>query len=328
MFESETRDFAIDVPVGTPWLAAGSSLYFALTSTKTVNAKTLVWSSNNGLSWNVGTNDFTFTASAVTYGGGRWIAIGSDNGLTYYAKRSTDGITWTNITLSFADPLSIRSTIVYSNSTWILFVDGVNVFYNTSATLSNALWQKRPVPFNILRGSTGFSTIDPYGGNSTLTISALDTGIQLVSPTSTSFSIMQFTNMTPIALVLNQSPAFFFVTVSELPRGMRFDPTTGTFSGMLMVQGSSTVRVTAKSTAAAFNTFDFTFKVYSPYPQKRQDTASSFTSYVRQEAIVGGAQFSRDSNAFPSENTTVGAAMGPFPPEVNQAPKPCCKLPS
>jgi hypothetical protein len=139
---------------------------------------------------------------------------------------------------------------------------------------------------------------------------------------------MQFTNMTPITLVLNQSPAFFFVTVSQLPTGMRFDPVTGTFSGMLMEQGAFDVRVTAKSTAATFNTFDFTFRVYSPYPQKRQDTASAFTSYVRQEAIIGGAQFSRDTNAFPSENTTVGAAMGPFPPEVTSPPIICCKLPS
>ena len=328
MFGAETRDFAIDVPAGTPWLAAGSSLYFALSSVRIADAKTLLWSSNNGLTWNVGTNDFTFTASAVTYGGGRWIAIGSDTSSTYYAKRSTDGITWTNINLPFPEPLSIRSTLVYSNSTWILFVDGTNVFYNTSATLADALWQKRPVPSNILRGSIGFSTVYPYATDSILAISTQDPGIQLISPAATAFSIMQFTNMTPITLVLNQSPAFFFVTVSDLPTGMRFDPVTGTFSGMLMEQGAFDVRVTAKSTAATFNTFDFTFRVYSPYPQKRQDTASAFTSYVRQEAIIGGAQFSRDTNAFPSENTTVGAAMGPFPPEVTSPPIICCKLPS
>ena len=328
MFGAETRDFAIDVPAGTPWLAAGSTLFYALSSVKNTNAKTLLWSSNNGLTWNVGTNDFTFTASAVTYGGGRWIAIGSDTSSTYYAKRSTDGIAWTNINLSFPEPLSIRSTLVYSNSTWILFVDGTNVFYNTSATLADALWQKRPVPNNVLRGSVGFSTVYPYATDSILAISTLDPGIQLTSPAATAFSIMQFTNMTPITLVLNQSPAFFFVTVSQLPTGMRFDPVTGTFSGMLMEQGAFDVRVTAKSTAATFNTFDFTFRVYSPYPQKRQDTASAFTSYVRQEAIIGGAQFSRDTNALPSENTTVGAAMGPFPPEVTSPPIICCKLPS
>ena len=329
-FATETRDFAIDVPAGTPWVAAGSTLYSALTSVKTFNANTLRWSTDNGLSWNNGTNDFTFVASAVTYGGGRWIAIG-DDGFDYYAKRSTDGITWTNITLPGGHPLSLTSTIVYSNLTWIILVNQHTLYYNASPTLAQSSWvfYTRPFTEDVSRASVGFSTVDPYGGNSTLTISTLDPAIQLVSPTSTSFSIMQFTNMTPITLILNQSPAFFFVAVSDLPVGMRFDPTTATFSGMLMVQRAYNVRVTAKSTAASFNTFDFTFRVYSPYPQKRQDTASAFTSYVRQEAIIGGAQFSRDVNAFPSENTTVGAAMGPFPPLVQQAPEICClPLPS
>jgi hypothetical protein len=73
-----------------------------------------------------------------------------------------------------------------------------------------------------------------------------------------------------------------------------------------------------------YNYFDFTFNAFSPYPQKRQDMASAYTAYVRQEAIIAGAQFSRDSNALPSENTTIGAAMGPPPPEVITAPEPCC----
>lgn len=329
-FGTETRDFAIDVPAGTPWVAAGSSLYYALSSVKVFDADTLRWSSDNGLTWNNSTNDFTFTSSAVTYGGGRWIAIGMD-GFTYYAKRSTDGVTWTNITLPGSRPLSVTCTIVYSNLTWIILVDQHTLYYNTSPTLAQSSWvfYTRPFTGHVSRTSIGFSTIYPYGSNSILSISTRDTGIQLTSPTATAFSIMQFTNMTPITLVLNQSPAFFFVNVSDLPVGMRFDPITATFSGMLMVQGAFDVRVTAKSTAPTYNTFDFTFRVYSPYPQKRQDTASAFTSYLRQEAIIGGAQFSRDSNAFPSENTTVGAAMGPFPPEVTQAPKPCClPLPS
>ena len=326
-FAVETRDFAIDVPAGTPWVAAGSTLYSALTSVKTFDAETLRWSSDNGLSWNSGTNDFTFTSTAVTYGGGRWLAIGSD-GFTYYPKRSADGIAWTNIVLPGGHPLFVTSTIVYSNLTWIILVDQYTLFYNTSPTLTGTwVYYTRPFTGNVSRSSVGFNITYPYGGNSTLAISTQDTGIQLVSPASTAFSIMQFTNMTPVTLVLNQSPAFFFVNVSELPVGMRFDPITGTFSGMLMVQGIFNIRVTAKSTAPAFNTFDFTFRVYSPYPQKRQDTASAFTSYVRQEAIIGGAQFSRDTTALPSENTTVGAAMGPFPPEITTAPIICCKLP-
>lgn len=330
-FGAETRDFAIDVPVGTPWVAAGSTDYFALVSSKTTDAKTLRWSSDTGITWNDSTNDFTFTASAVTYGGGRWIAIGSEGGDVYYAKTSTDGIEWTDINMPVAQPvLSITSTIVYSNSTWILLVDQRTVFYNSSPTLADGAWVSYTRPFtgNVSRSSVGFNTTYPYATDSILTISTQDTGIQLTSPAATAFSIMQFTNMTPITLVLNQSPAFFFVNTSDLPSGMRFDPITGTFSGMPMVQGVFNVPVTVKSTAATFNTIDFTFRVYSPYPQKRQDTASAFTSYVRQEAIIGGAQFSRDTNAFPSENTTVGAAMGPFPPEITSAPIICCKLPS
>jgi hypothetical protein len=330
-FGAETRDFAIDVPAGTPWVAAGSTDYFALFSSKTTDAKTLRWSSDTGITWNDSTNDFTFTASAVTYGGGRWIAIGSEGGDVYYAKTSTDGIEWIDINMPVAQPvLSITSTIVYSNSTWILLVDQRTVFYNSSPTLADGAWVSYTRPFtgNVSRSSVGFSTIYPSATDSILTISTQDTGIQLTSPAATAFSIMQFTNMTPITLVLNQSPAFFFVNTADLPSGMRFDPITGTFSGMPMVQGVFNVPVTVKSTAATFNTIDFTFRVYSPYPQKRQDTASAFTSYVRQEAIIGGAQFSRDTNAFPSENTTVGAAMGPFPPEITSAPIICCKLPS
>jgi len=139
---------------------------------------------------------------------------------------------------------------------------------------------------------------------------------------------MQYTFMTPITLAINRSPAYFFITNDGIPNGIKFDAKSATFSGMPLTAGSYVVRVAAKSTAAVYNYFEFTFRVYSPYPQKRQDTASAFTSYLRQEAIIGGAQFSRDSNAFPSENTTVGAAMGPFPPEVNTPPIPCCKLPS
>jgi hypothetical protein len=329
MFGAETRDFAIDVPTGTPWVAAGSTVYFALTSVKTVPAKTLLWSSTTGLSWNITANDFTFTATAVTYGGGKWIALGSDNGFVYYAKSSLDGITWTNIALPNEAPLFFGSTVVYSNNTWMIFGNGALLYYNSSPTLNPASWVTVYLAADVSRASVGFSTVYPYATNSVLAISTIDPTIQLVTPANTAYSIMQYTFMTPITLTINRSPVYFFLTNDGLPNGIKFDSVTGTFSGMPLTAGTYAVRITAKSSQPTYNSFDFTFRIYSPYPQKRQDTASAFTSYVRQEAIIGGAQFSRDSNAFPSENTTVGAAMGPFPPEVNQAPKPCClPLPS
>jgi hypothetical protein len=328
-FEVETRDFAIDVPAGTPWIAAGSSAYYALSSVKVFPAYTLRWSLDNGLSWNACTNDYTFSATVVTYGGGRWMALGSDNSYIYYAKSSTDGFVWTDVVLPNEAALLFGTTIVYSNSTWMVFGNGELLFYNTSPALNPASWVSTRLTLNVTRASVGFSTINPYAVNSVLAISAVDPTIQLVSPANTAYAIMQYTFMQPIVLVLNRSPAYFFLTNDGLPNGIRFDAGTGTFSGMPMATGNYSVRITVKSTSPAYNYFDFTFRIYSPYPQKRQDTASAFTSYVRQEAIIGGAQFSRDSNAFPSENTTVGAAMGPFPPEIEQAPKPCCiPLPS
>lgn len=320
-FYTETRDYAIDVPAGTPWVAAGSSSPFIAT--------TLRWSSDNGFNWNASTNDFTGKGLAVTYGAGRWIALGSDGvGSVVYAKTSTDGKAWTNITLPIA--ISTTSTILYSNSSWTIRATTQLSLINTTLDLSGAwIVVSGTTPFpSVNRISSGFDALYPYASNSTLIITSIDPTIQLVSPTSTAYSIMQYTFMTPVTLVINRSPAYFFLTPSSLPNGIRFDPVTGTFSGMPLTAGTYPVSITVKSSAALYNTFDFTFKVYSPYPQKRQDTASAFTSYVRQEAIIAGAQFSRDSNAFPSENTTVGAAMGPFPPLVQQAPEICCKLPS
>lgn len=320
-FYKETRDYAIDVPSGTPWVAAGSSDPFIAT--------TLRWSSDNGFNWNASTNDFSVSGLAVTYGAGVWIAIGTDVSGLPYAKSSTDGMAWTNLTLPTT--LSLTSTVLYTNSSWTIRANTQMSLINASSDLS-APWVvvtgRDPFP-SVTCVSPGFNTLYPYASNSTLVITSIDPTIQLTSPTNTAYSIMQYTYMDPIILQVNRDPAYFFLTTDGFPNGMRFDAITGTFSGMPMTTGTYSIRVTVKSSGNAYNYFDFTFRIYSPYPQKRQDTASAFTSYVRQEAIVGGAQFSRDSNAFPSENTTVGAAMGPFPPEVNQAPKPCCiPLPS
>jgi len=331
LFAKETRDFAIDVPSGTPWIAAGSSLYYLMTyrPVSRLPASTLRWSIDNGSTWSTSTNDFTLSAVSVTYGGGRWVAVGTDIGsVAFYAKTSTDGQTWTNIT-SIPASLLMSSKAVYANGTWSIRATSPNSFVNLTSDLSASwIYVAGTSPFAVSAVSGGFNTLYPYSSNSVLSISTIDTSIQLVSPANTAYSIMQYTFMTPITLAINRSPAYFFITNDGIPNGIKFDAKSATFSGMPLTAGSYVVRVAAKSTAAVYNYFEFTFRVYSPYPQKRQDTASAFTSYLRQEAIIGGAQFSRDSNAFPSENTTVGAAMGPFPPEVNTPPIPCCKLPS
>jgi hypothetical protein len=167
--------------------------------------------------------------------------------------------------------------------------------------------------------------MNPLASNSVLSTSHRDFTIQLASPTVFSYAIMQYTTLAPIVLTPVTYPIFFFVDATVLPRGIQFDSLTGTFTGLPVLLGGTTVRIYATAGTTAYNYFDFTFNVYSPYPMKRQDMASAYTAYVRQEAVIAGAQFSRDSIALPSENTTVGAAMGPAPPENTSAPVPCCK---
>ena len=324
-FSNETRDFALDGPV---WVAAGSDsnyLYYAVTPSI---CSTLRWSSDSGNTWNASpdTSDFKYTAFAVAYGGGKWVALGQDivtdpDSRLCELKISGDGKAWTPaITLSL--PLTITSTIAYVNSQWVLNVDGSNVYTNTSSLTAWTLVTS-PVA-GVSRFANTFGVVNPFGSNSILTTPIQDPTIQLTSPLSLNYSFMQYRYITSIALVLNQSPAYFFVDANVVPRGLKFDTATATFSGMPVLTGTSVVRVYATAGGTNYNYFDFSFEVYHPYPQKRQDIASAYTAYVRQEAVIAGAQFSRNSNALPSENTTVGAAMGPAPPEITTAPEPCC----
>ena len=325
-FLTETRDFALGGPV---WVGAGSdsnSLYYSGTPTI---CSTLRWSDDLGATWYASTNssDFKYMAIAVAYGGGRWVALGQDNSTDLSArvcqlKTSTDGKTWSSA-ITFGIPLSITSTIAFVNSQWILNVDGSAIYINNAGlTIS---WSLITSPVGgVSRFSTIFDVVNPFGGDSTLTTSARDTAIQLTAPLSLNYAVMQYRYIAPIVLTLNQSPGYLFVADGSVPRGLTFDTLTGTFSGMPVLEGDTTVRVYATTGGLNYNYFDFSFEVYHPYPQKRQDTASAYTAYVRQEAIIAGAQFSRDSNALPSKNTTVGAAMGPAPPAITSAPEICC----
>ena len=326
-FLAETRDFALDGPV---WVAAGSDSNTLYTGNFTPTVcSTLRWSDDSGATWYASTNssDFKYSGIAVAYGGGRWIALGQDDTGDTFArtcklKTSSDGKTWLAATTPAGAAVSIISTIAYVNSQWVLSDGGSNVYTNTP-TLTGWTRVAPPVTY-AARVSKTFNVVNPFGSNSVLTTPTQDTAIQLTSPLSLGYAVMQYRYITPIVLTLNQSPAYFFVVAGSVPRGLEFDTLSGTFSGMPVLTGKTTVRVYATTGGSAYNYFDFYFEVYSPYPQKRQDTASAFTAYVRQEAIIGGAQFSRDSTARPSKNTTVGAAMGPAPPEVDTAPPPCC----
>lgn len=333
-FLAETRDFALE---GSTWVAAGSdSNYVYARATGNPSGAgfeticpTLKWSSNSGATWsNATSGGFNYTAGVVVYGGGRWVALGQDtlDDLTdgvYRLKTSTNGKDWgSNVSLG----LSRKAAVSYANSQWI--VADSNILYMNSSNFSTGWASVTPPVLGISRFSgTTFSVVNPLGSNSVLTTPSQDDAIQLATPQSLNYAVMQYRYITPIVLTLQgQSNAYFFATLDTIPLGISFDPLTSTFSGMPVTTGKTTTRVYATTGGANYNYFDFFFEVYSPYPQKRQDTASAFTAYVRQEAIIAGAQFSRDFTARPSQNTTVGAAMGPAPPGVDTAfYPPCCR---
>jgi len=334
-FLAETRDFALD---GSPWVAAGSDsnhVYAPASGNPSSGGAgdticpTLKWSSNSGATWsNATSGGFNYTAGVVVYGGGRWVALGQDttgdilDGV-YRLKTSTNGKDWGS-TVNLG--LSRKATVSYANSQWI--VADSNVVYMNNSNFSTG-WASVTSPVQgISRFSGTFNVINPFGSNSVLTSPLQDTTIQLATPQSLNYAVMQYRYITPIVLtLLGQSNAYFFVNLDTVPLGLTFDTVAATFSGMPVNTGKTTVRVYATIGGSSYNYFDFFFEVYSPYPQKRQDTASAFTAYVRQEAIIAGAQFSRDSTAHPSQNTTVGAAMGPMSPEVATPPLPCCLPP-
>ena len=331
-FGGETWDFALDGPV---WVAAGSdSNYMYYASSRSV-CSTLRWSSDTGNTWHDSTDssDFKYMAFAVAYGDGHWVALGQDN-LTDFdpmvpsfsicqLKVSSDGKIWSPAA-TFDVPISITATIQFVNSQWVLNANGADVYVNDAGLVGGWTHITSPITGVSRFGST-FSVVNPFGGDSILTTGARDTAIQLTAPVSLNYAIMQYRYIAPITLILNQSPAYFFVAAGSVPRGLTFDTFTATFSGMPVLAGNTTVRIYATAGGVNYNYFDFYFEVYHPYPQKRQDTASAHTAYVRQEAIIAGAQFSRDSTALPSQTTTVGAAMGPAPPEIETQPQPCCK---
>lgn len=323
-FAAETRDFALDNP--SIWVAAGSDRYGTYyTGATTIAATTLKWSTDSGVTWGNSTaGEFTHSASVVVYGGARFLAIGRDTfSPTFSLRSSTTGKFWTVVSAFPTDfPLTARSTITFANSRWYVNVDGTNIYTNNSS-LSSVWTDIVPPIIGVSRLSSMVDELNPFGGNSTLTMSYRRTDIDMVSPTVTAYSIVQYTNIAPIIVTMN-SLCRVFVEDATLPRGLTFDTQTAAFSGMPVLTGTTVVRLFASPDGVYYNYFDFTFLVTSPYPQKRQDTASAYTAYVRQEAIIGGAQFSRDTTALPSEHTTVGAAMGPAPPAVETAPEPCC----
>jgi hypothetical protein len=86
--------------------------------------------------------------------------------------------------------------------------------------------------------------------------------------------------------------------------------------------------VRVKNDTGGVTTFTLYFAVHIPdVLNKKQTSAAAFTSLVRQEVVIDGAQYARDNVANPNEAVGVGALMSPAPPSVTTAtiPQNCSK---
>lgn len=338
---------------GSVFVAAGSDTYYLKDDLSNPTpggppnpvAATLHYSTNNGLTWAAGTGDFSFMGMNVLYQNGVWLATGIDesSGLYKYSvRKSTDGQTWTTVTVPPAyTPAYASGPDTFIELGPIMYDDAWNILYTTPTTQVilrstnlvdwTAVTPTTPATGTLTRSTFGppFWTAASVAPSSTLVLgtNGVGTGPTILTPTTNGFHLMQFVTIAPI-VVTSPETIFVFVDAATLPRGITFDPLTNTFSGTPVLTGNTTVLVRVKNEAGGLTTFPLYFSVYIPdVENKKQTSAAAFTSLVRQEVEIDGAQYARDTVANPTQAVGVGALMSPAPPTVTSAtiPQNCTK---
>jgi len=297
-----------------------------------VNDGTVWVSQVNGNVWIQSTTDnayaFTSTQSVYTYN--KWYNIygSSQSGTIYSVQTSVDGFAWTTVSnTSRATPFFMY----YDGNRYLISPLNTNptLTYKTLDTFTDAGF--------VTSSSQSFVTINaiiapifirPNTGLSVITLSAFTgSGPTFTSPTGVNIFAYQYVAITPIYISTTiPSTDRIYIEQSALPLGLSFDTVTSTITGSMMRLGPFQLTVYAGNTTG-ISTLTLYFTSQLPFiVNKNQDYASAYTSYLRQGVIINGAVSGRDSTAYPSLTTTVGALMGPRPLDVISAPdKPCCK---
>jgi hypothetical protein len=136
------------------------------------------------------------------------------------------------------------------------------------------------------------------------------------SPSSKSFLLYQYV---PISIQFGTTGGignvYFFVSDSDLPPGLEFNPLTNILSGNSVNLGNaSTVMYVQDSSGITIETLNFTTIV--PRVVRRQDGAAAYTSLLKQYTEVLAAQSGRDQRMLPNQEVRLGEFMSPVPPTV------------
>ncbi len=144
-------------------------------------------------------------------------------------------------------------------------------------------------------------------------------GPTITSPTTSSFLLYQYIPMTLTFSATGTGDIYFFISASELPPGLTFNPITNTISGKPASPGNYTTRVFAKDDNGVTELV-VGFTVNVPRIVRKQDGAGAYTSLLRQYTEVLGAQNARDSRVLPNQENRLGEFMSPEAPDVVTQP--------
>jgi hypothetical protein len=339
------------------WIAGGSDYYTTeWTGGTGVETRTLRYSDNQGVSWNlVSSGDFNFSADFVIRGNGIWIAAGKssvDGGDTsaFFALRySTDGDTWSAFTLppgpgspfsdgwtpAYSDPPGVEQDIITSVN-----YDGANyniaVFRRSDMAVVTLVYQHAADGSSLDSDweivSTNWDTYADGVGirrlqgryylstppiTSTLNFpSQIGNGPTLTSPSNRSFLLYQYVPITPIQLTATGTGAVYFFLLSEQL------PSGLSFDPVTnQITGTPGERGQSSVTIYAKDINGVTavtlgFTTILPTIQKQQSGAGAWTYLLRQYTEVNAAVTSRDTKVTPSNEYMLGEFTRPVPPNV------------
>jgi hypothetical protein len=170
-----------------------------------------------------------------------------------------------------------------------------------------------------VQGSVGnaVGTLDASWNDPVIAFARTTAGGPIVtSPAVRTVVTYQYMPIEPIVCsATGTGRVYFFVDVSQLPRGLVWNAATQTLSGTPVVTGTYPIPFYVRDSVAT-TSFAITFEVLIPRIIRRQDGAGAYTSLVRQYAEVNAAQGGRDSRVFPNQERALGEFMAPDAPIV------------
>ena len=336
----EVRD--ISTSVYGMVIAAGGSSISAPPSTA---VSTLQYSTNQGATWTQSTNDFTWYASSVVWGGymdtllglrRAWIAIGYDISGIPGIKCSTSGQTWTNVDIGATfTSATVIGPLQFDGTNWQIFVKegATTTIYShdaKSSTLTSPLWWTPTVTTT----SVGVYPTPWFSGSFTsamLQVGITSTGPIFTSPTITGYIGYQYVQIAPIIFDTDLSGSSFFLA-STLPAGLAWSPAvlntngnvTATITGQPVILGTSIITVYAQN-STGISKITLTI-VTQPIPLKTPNTTpSGYLNFIKQKVIVDSAVSSINNKALVSP---VGTFLANAPQPETTAPEICCLKPS